>query len=252
MDGASLGIFEELHAHASGGALAQHLTRATETTFGSAGRAWLEHLTANTEGLARTLRERMDKAEAALVPEAALGQVQRVGRRFALVAMAGELATEAGLTDWPAGTATAAAHRCMNAWIEARPGGIGLTEGAQMLRQMRGWFALHGEARFTDWSRADDGHAPKTMNRAGWRKPIKTTTGLEEWTGVEWYCLPDVFRTEACKGFSERAGLRLLKERGHLHTEGKRPGFGCNASPPGADKCMVYRVRSSIFADCEE
>ena len=207
--GASLGIFEELHGHVSGGALSQHLTRATETTFGSAGRAWLEYLTANTDGLARLLRERMDKAEAALVPEAALGQVQRVGRRFALVAVAGELATEAGLTGWPVGTATAAAHRCLNAWIEARPGGTGLSEGAQMLRQMRGWFALHGEARFTDWSRADDDHAPKTMNRAGWRKPIKTTTGLEVWTGVEWYCLPDVFRTEACKGFSERAGLRL-------------------------------------------
>jgi putative DNA primase/helicase len=141
---------------------------------------------------------------------------------------------------------------CLNAWIEARPAGIGLAEEVQILRQVRGWFGLHGEARFTDWSRADDDHAPKTMNRAGWRKPVKTTSGMEELTGWEWFVLPDVFRTEACKGFNEKAVLRLLRDRGHLHTEGKRPGFGCSASPPGADKCMVYRVKSSILGDIDE
>jgi len=250
--GAGMGIFEELHGHANGGALSQHLTRTAETTFGTVGRAWLEHLTGNTEGLVRTLRERMDATEAELVPVSAAGQVQRVGRRFALVAVAGEMATEAGLTGWTTGAATAAVRRCMNAWIEARPAGIGLAEDTQMLRQMRGWFGLHGDARFTEWTRADDAHAPKTMNRAGWRKAVKTATGLDELVGWEWYVLPDVFRTEACKGFNERAALRLLKDRDHLHTEGRRPGFGCSASPPGAEKCMVYRVKSSILGDLAE
>jgi putative DNA primase/helicase len=248
--GRGCGVFEELHGHEGGGTLAQHLTRACETTFGTAGRAWLEHLTDGTDGLARLLRERMDATEAALVPELAAGQVQRVGRRFALVAVAGELATEAGITGWPAGTATEAARRCFNAWIEARPGGIGLTEDAQILRQARQWFGLHGEARFTDWSRADDDHAPKTMNRAGWRRAVKSTSGLDELVAWEWFVLPDVFRTEACKGYSERAVLRLLRERGHLMGEGKH--FGTRASPPGADKVTVYRVGSSILSDSEE
>lgn len=248
--GTGCGIFEELHAFEGGGALAQHLARTCETTFGTAGRAWLEHLTRRTDGLARLLRERMDSTEAKLVPEAAAGQVQRVGRRFALVAVAGELATEAGLTGWPAGTATEAARRCFNAWIEARPGGIGLTEDAQMMRQVRQWFGMHGEARFTDWSRADDDHAPKTMNRAGWRRAVKTATGLDELIGWEWFVLPDVFRAEACRGYSERAVLRLLRERGHLVGEGKH--FGTRASPPGADKVTVYRVKSSVLGDADE
>ena len=247
--GAGRGTFEELHEHETPGAFSQYLTRTTETTYGSAGRAWLEYLTGHTDGLMRSLRDRMDAIEPQLMPETAAGQVQRVGRRFALVAVAGEMATEAGMTGWPAGTATDAARRCFNAWIEARPGGIGLTEDAQMLRQMRGWFGLHGEARFTDWSRADDDHAPKTMNRAGWRRAIKTTTGMDELIGWEWFVLPDVFRTEVCKGFNERAALRLLRDREHLHTEGKREGYGCRAKPPGADGCMVYRVRSSILGD---
>jgi putative DNA primase/helicase len=193
----------------------------------------------------------MDRIERQFVPELASGQVQRVGRRFALVAAAGEMATEAGITGWPEGTATAAARRCFNAWIEARPGGIGMSETAQMLRQVRGWFALHGDARFVDWSRADDDHAPKTMNRAGWRKPIKTTHGIEELIGWEFFILPDVFRTEASKGFGERAALRLLDERGHLHRESAK-GFGCRASPPGAEKVTVYRIKSSILSEADD
>jgi len=249
---AGLGIFETLHEFDSGGALAQHLTRAAETTYGTPGRAWLEHLADSTEGLAATLRERMDRAAGRLVPETASGQVQRVGRRFALVAAAGELATEAGLTGWPPGTATDAAHHCLNAWIESRPGGIGLSEDAQIMRQLRQWFGAHGEARFTDWSRADDDHAPKTMNRAGWRRAIKTASGLEVLTGWEWFILPDVFRAEVCKGYSERAALKLLKDRGHLHTEPGRGGYTCKAKPPGADGVMVYRVQSSLLGDAEE
>lgn len=248
--GRGLGMFEELHGHESGGSLAQHLARSCEATFGAVGRAWLEYLTGRTDGLSRLLRERMDSTESSFVPELAAGQVQRVGRRFALVAVAGEVATDAGLTGWPAGTATGAARKCFNAWIESRPGGIGLTEDAQIMRQVRQWFGMHGEARFTDWSRADDDHAPKTMNRAGWRRAVKTTNGLEELIGWEWFVLPDVFRAEACKGYNERAVLRLLRERGHLIGEGKH--FGARASPPGADKVTVYRVRSSVLADAED
>ena len=88
-----------------------------------------------------------------------------------MVAAAGEMATEAGITGWPAGEAIDAARRCFNAWIEARPGGIGMSEDAQMLRQMRGWFGLHGEARFTRLEprrrrpRAED-HEPRRLAQA--------------------------------------------------------------------------------------
>ena len=245
--GAGLGIFEALHEFESPGALAQHLTRAAETIFGTAGRAWLEHLAGCTEGLMRELRDRMEPIALDLVPESAAGQVQRVGRRFALVAVAGEMATAAGITGWPEGEAMQAARRCFNAWIEARPGGIGQTEDALILRQSQGWFGLHGEGRMTDWSRADDDHAPKTLNRAGWRRPVKNSQG--EVTGWEWFILPEVFRAEVCKGYTERAVLRVLKERGHLHTEPGRGGYTCKAKPPGADGVMVYRVKSSLLAD---
>lgn len=238
--GRGLGVFDELHGHESGGALAQHLARACDSTYGAAGREWLEWLTANTEGLARTLRERMDQLEAALVPEAAVGQVQRVGRRFALVAAAGELATVAGVTGWPEGTATEAARRCFNAWLGSRPAGLGAAEDEQIMRQVRQWFAMHGEARFTDW-RSEAAGVPlhKTQNRAGWVRATKD--------GAQWFVLPDVFRAEICKGTSERVALKLLADRGHLQREGAH--FASRAAPPGIGKVSVYRIKSTLLAD---
>lgn len=249
--GAGHGLFEDLHGHDGANALSQHLKSTAESiTYGTPGRDWLLHLVERTEGLARLLRERMDAIEAQLVPEAASGQVQRVGRRFALVAAAGELATEAGLTGWPAGAASDGVRRCFNAWIEARPAGIGQSEDATMLRQIRGWFGAHGDARFTPWDRADDGHAPRTMHRAGWRRTTSQTSATEPMEGIEWFTLPDVFRSEICKGFSERAALRLLDRLGHLHTESR--GYTCNAQPPGAGRCQVIRVKSTLLAQGDD
>jgi putative DNA primase/helicase len=239
--GAGCGVFEELHGHESGGALAQHLARAGESTYGTAGRAWLEWLTAHTEGLARTLRERMDQLESELVPETAAGQVQRVGRRFSLVAAAGELATAAGVTGWPEGTATESARSCFNAWLGSRPAGLGAAEDEQIMRQVRQWFASHGEARFTDW-RSDAAEAVplhKTQNRAGWVRATKD--------GAQWFVLPDVFRSEICKGVSERAALKLLGDGGHLQREGAH--FASRAAPPGAGKVSVYRIKSTLLGD---
>ena len=253
--GAGLGIFETLHEFESGGALAQHLTRATERTFGTPGRVWLEWLTEHTDDLSSTLRKRMDAIEKQLVPDAATGQVQRVGRRFALIAAAGEMATEIGVTGWPEGEAIRAARACFASWIASRPGGIGLTEDAQMLRQARGWFALHGDARFKPWNRVDSDNKPNTPNMAGWRKEImgdehnESGQLMELPVSREYYVLPDIFRTEICKGYNEKAMLRLLADRGHLNRDGvhnKR-----TASPPGAAKCSVYRVFSSILGDAD-
>jgi putative DNA primase/helicase len=253
--GAGLGMFETLHEHSGGGSLAQHLARVTETTYGTPGRAWLEWLTQRTDGLSAKLRQRMEAVEIQFVPEAASGQVQRVGKRFALIAAAGELAIEAEVVKWPAGEAINAARACFNAWIASRAGGIGLTENAQMFRQARGWFGTHGDSRFKPWNRTDSDNKPSIPYMAGWRKEIMGDERNEAGALVsvavsrEWFVMPDVFRTEVCKGFNEKAVLRLLRERGHLHREGKRDGFGCSASPPGAEKTMVYRVKSSILGD---
>lgn len=251
--GAGWGAFDSPGDFESAGAMAQHLTRSTETNYGTAGRAWLLWLVDHTEGLSRTLREQVDRIERELVPEAAAGQVQRVGRRFALVAAAGEMATEAGVTGWPAGTATEAARRCFGDWLAVRRGGSGLSEEAEILRQVRQWLQAHGHtARCPNTERAGDDHAPQPINQAGWRKPNRTTNGLDEVESWEWLLYPEVFAAEVCKGLpgGDRAALLLLKRRGHLVPEGRH--LACRRSVRGIGKLTVYVVKSSILEDSGE
>jgi putative DNA primase/helicase len=248
--GRGYGAFDHPGEFGDPGALARHLNDAAGKVHGALGRAWLEHLTANVETLAHDLRQRIEAFEARAVPETASGQVQRVARRFALVAAAGELATAAGLTGWSEGEAQAATLCMFNAWLEARPAGTGNSETVAMLRQVRGWFEAHGEARFTDWDRAEDNHRPQTMNRAGWRKSIETERGMAEVEAVEWLVLPEVFRTEIAKGWSDRALLRLLADRDHLKRQ-KGNEYTSRVRVPGLGMTSVIRIRSTLLDEGE-
>lgn len=248
--GKGYGAFDHPGEFGDSGALARHMNDAAGKVHGTLGRAWLEHLTGNTDTLPRELRQRIEAFEGRAVPDAASGQVQRVARRFALVAAAGELATAAGLTGWSEGEAQAATLRMFNAWLEARPAGTGTSETVAMLRQVRGWFEAHGEARFTDWDRAEDNHRPQTMNRAGWRKSIETERGMAEVEAIEWLVLPEVFRTEIAKGWSDRTLLRLLADRDHLKRQ-KGNEYTSRVRVPGLGMTSVIRIRSTLLDEGE-
>lgn len=243
--GAGLGIFETLHGQEHGAALAQYLAKASEAQHGTAGRAFLEWAVSHAEALRDRTRAAVDRLAAQWVPEAASGQVDRVARRFAVVAAAGEMATEAGITGWPEGEATRAARACFEAWLASR-GSIGNAEEVQILRQVRRFLELHGEGRFTEWSRADDDHAPKTLHRAGFRRSVKDSAG--DTVGWEFYVFTETFRTEVCEGFDVKAVLRVLRDRGYLEPDKGRP-FDCKARLPGLGPTRCYRIKSAILDD---
>ncbi|HMM85074.1 DUF927 domain-containing protein [Azohydromonas sp.] len=100
------------------------LAGATEANHGHAGREWLRWCVDHADELRDDVRGGIERLAAQWVADGASGQVHRVGRRFALAAVAGELATDAGLTGWPQGEATAAARACFEAWLAARPEGV--------------------------------------------------------------------------------------------------------------------------------
>lgn len=262
--GMGLGAFEELHGHAGGAAFAKHVTHQAQAVYGAPGRAWLEWLTTNADALKASIRKSADALAAQLIPKDASGQVERVGARFALVGAAGELATAAGLTGWPAGESDAAAHACFNAWLAAR-GGVGNGEVVAMLRAVRRFLETHGEGRFSMWHRSADDHAPKTLQRAGVRRmlnadgePIKTNSqhgsefgdrmpaALGEGVSFEYFILAETFRAEVCQGFDYQAVARVLVEHGCLTPDGGRP-FDCRPRLPGLGHATCYRVTPAIF-----
>jgi len=262
--GRGMGAFENLHDREGGADFARHITGQAGTVYGATGRAWLQWLTENAEGLKQRIRQAADKLARQIVPEAAGGQVERVGARFALVGAAGELATSAGLTGWPPGEAEWAARECFNSWLAAR-GGIGDGEVSAMLRQVRRFLEAHGEGRFTWWHRAADDHNSKTLHRAGFRRmvndrgePIKTNSDhlseygdrmpatLGESVSVEYFVLTEVFRSEVCQGFDSGTVARVLLEHECLIRK-DADRFTIKERLPAMAPTWCYRIAPRIF-----
>ena len=99
--GVGMGASEDLHGYASGAAFSKRITDQPKPCDGAPGRAWLERLTTNTDTLKGSIRAKSNALAAQMIPKDSSGQVERVGARFALVGVAGEMATSAGLTGWP-------------------------------------------------------------------------------------------------------------------------------------------------------
>ena len=262
--GQGLGAFEDLHDFAGGAVFSSHLTREAYACYGAPGRAFIEWACANAEGLGKRLRTAVQAMTREWVPEGASGQVERVGARFALVGVAGELATEAGLTGWPAGESERGARACFDAWLAAR-GGAGNGEVTAMLRAVRRFLESHGEGRFTWWHRGADDHNAKTLHRAGYRrlmdksgKPVKNdaehqreygermTPADGEGVSTEYFVFAEVFRSEVCQGFDYQAVCRVLLEHQCLIPEAGRP-FDCKPRLPGMGNARCYRIAPALF-----
>lgn len=258
--GKGMGAFEELHGHEGGANFSRHLVGQAASVYGATGRAWLQWLTDNAGTIKPRIRAASNALALQIVPEAAGGQVERVGARFALVGAAGELATAAGLTGWAAGESDRAARECFNAWLAAR-GGIGNGETVAMLRQVRRFLEAHGDGRFTDCNRIEDDHAPKTLHRAGFRRTLNASgtpigkrvaaqyaheVTSRDGESVEYLVFSEVFKTELCQGFDPQAVARVLLEHECLIPE-KGRSFDCKPNFPGFGRPRCYRITARIF-----
>jgi len=246
-----MGVFAELHGFANPAQFADHLRDAAAMFHGTGMDAWLAWLVANRAELPERIRafklqyvERMLSEMAQ--PEAT---VRRVCDKFALVAVAGELAIDGGVLPWPPGVAVAATGKLFRNWVEAR-GGAGSQEESRLIEQVRDFLARHGESRFSDLHRANlgDDRAPRTVNRAGFVNRYRDSDGLarstvEDENGTrrtprrsEFYVFPEVFRNEICAGYEYRDAEKVLARvgvlipgRDRMTVKPRLPGF---ANPP--------------------
>lgn len=240
--------FETNHEHEGGAALSRFIEHSAALHYGHAGIAFLDHVAAEFEAVRGRLRDGLAAFRFAHVKESADGQIGRIADRFGLVATAGELATEWGITGWPQGWATQAAAACFLGMVKLRPGGWGSGEEAAMLRQVRTLIAEHREDWFPSWNRADEGdtHRPNAPRGVGWRKEI--TDAAADVTDMEFVCLPDPFRSMLCEGHDPERVAELLRRRGHLVSDNDGR-LTRSMRLPGLGKKRCYVVRSSILDD---
>lgn len=203
--GAGMGLFENIHNQISPAAMAITLKESTSQYYGAVGMAWLERIVANRQTIIPTISNLTKQFVDKVISQEATGQITRVARRFALVAAAGELATQFGLTGWQRGESFQAVHKCFQSWQETF-GTEGNREDRAIMAQVRAFFETYGTSRFDNVREPNN---ERIINRAGFYKTDDD--------GFRVYMvLPEVFKNELCKGFEPRMVTRILLNAGWI------------------------------------
>lgn len=226
-----LGIFDSLiEGFNEPAEQAESLMKACMTSYGTAGIAWLEFITSDKDGVEDKCRILIDEF-LNYYPRLS-SQARRVGRLFAVVSAAGELATQAGITGWVAGQATHSAKVCFENWLE-NYGRDGDHEERQILSQIRAFIQTHGESRFSNWG--SNGFYQKVNNRAGYIKDNNYLFFSESFA-------------EACQPFSVKKVVSVLKKYNLLKfNETDRDTFKIN-DKNGNKAGRYYYILSAILS----
>jgi uncharacterized protein (DUF927 family) len=225
--GKGMGLIEQLHDMPNSKELSDHLKRQASQHYGSVGAQWLEWVVSEREQ--GNLSSRIDDAIKAtmqwLLPNGGSGQVQRVATRFALVAVAGTLATKAGLTGWDVSEASNGVKVCFDNWLEGF-GGTGNKETSNIIAHVKGFIESHGASRFEQV----EGEPNRTVvNRVGF---YRSNGG-----GLEYLIMPEAFKRELCSGYDVKTVEGVLVEAGILKAGGdgrktQKPRVGALGSAP--------------------
>lgn len=244
--GAGLGCFSTLHGHNDGAAFANALDSATRSHYGTVFPEFIERVMRYRDALPKLLRDLSERFSDDVLSASAEGQARRVAHRFAIVATAGTLATEFGLTGWPADEAVNAARTCFRAWL-ARRGGESNSEDRAALRQVRVFLSRHSEGRFADWDRPgidSSERAPTKSDRVGYRRMVSEDAN----DGQEHFVFYETWREVVCAGLDAAAVGRLMVDRGYAErgTEATRPHV-VKVSIPAEGRRRVVHILPTIF-----
>lgn len=163
------------------------------------------------------------------------GVSSRAAGAFGLLAMAGELATEAGITGWQPGYSLEAIATCFALWQSER--GSLAPEDAAILEGVRSFIERHGDSRFSELVPTNPyylpaQHQPTVHQRAAY------------WSDVDdnrVFYFQKAELEEAAKGFDaktiaavlDKAGWLYEKETGRLAINKRVSGTICGTSKGG-------------------
>lgn len=235
--GKGLKTFDSLVLADTGAAQADKIKELSQAYYGVAGIAWLEHITSDKAATTATARQLVNdfmSNYSDLAPQA-----YRVAKRFAIVAAAGEIATQAGITGWQSGQATTAVMTCLDNWLD-NYGRDGEHEQRQIIEHIKAFIEQHGSSRFQPCHiHMHQDFETKITNRAGYHN---YDTG-------EYYFSTSTF-DEVCSPFNKSKVLQVLDEARLLNvTESDRKT--CRVSLPfKKNRTRVYAIKNDILS-CE-
>lgn len=260
-----LGIFNDSKGFAGGADLSDHFRKAVSKYHGSAFQEFINQLvTSDRKVITDFLIEGINKFKQETLGKNANGQVGRAAEKFAVVALAGELAGVFGLTGWKDDECRNAAKNQFKAWLNRR-GGTGNIEEMQILKHVASQIELFGEKYFRRWDKKHnddstiiDEHVPSRNELWGFRitEEIKSMANGNTTEHV-YLVTKQAFEAQLCKGFDHKRVARLLRsegililreselQRNRLCTREKLPGYGSKAQ-------QVYKFKSSALTEVIE
>jgi putative DNA primase/helicase len=143
------GAFDDLHSLSSGAELSHEIKAASAKHFGHAGLFFVERLVSLlVDQSSRLLDERLDLITDQVFKAGKTDDAQagRAAKKFAVFALAGELATDWGIVPWTSGEATDAASEVFGLWRQDF--GEGPSESRKILESVRDYIDQHGPNRF--------------------------------------------------------------------------------------------------------
>lgn len=190
------GCFDDLHGYPTGRAFADAIKKESARHYGHAGREYVARLIADSRDFPGEYAATRDLPQFVTRDEIE----GRAASTFALIGMAGELATEYGIVDWPEGKALNTSIWAFQAWKFFR--GEGQTETRQILQGITDFLSAHGDSRFSEL-----GSQHGIINRAGyWRKSGDEVQYLFHAAGLR----------EAAQGFDFNRVLDALEDQGWI------------------------------------
>ena len=199
------GVFEELHGFKDGAALSNYLKSATRQHYGTALIPFLKKLisdiqTNGTESLRQQFKTIREKLTPDVVADPAVG---RVIERFAVVALAGELAIGFEVLPVPTGEPFVAAKVLLQTWLDLR-GGTGSHDLKQALERVESILRENYHSGLVELDYSKDAKDSPRGAFLGYRK------------GNEILILPSVYRDQLCQGVDRKLLTQELIAKGWL------------------------------------
>lgn len=237
IDQTEYGLFDQIDFAEDGAKQSRLLVERSNQFYGVAGMAWLNYLTTNKDDAISQAKKLLGQYNAELIGEHTQGHIIRVANAFALIAVAGELATQAGITGWQTGTALNAVKTVFNAWVNDFEY-VGDYQTKEYILHVKAFFEANESSRFEAIT-PDPDQIEKIINRVGYWK-IENGEKL-------FLVLPEQFKNEVCKGHDNRKVAKaLLIEKLLEHDTGKTSKTVRIPSKKNAVK--VYAVKEAIFS----
>jgi len=161
-DGRAYGIFDNLDGAIDAASFAKELNESAARACGHAGPAFVSKLTELSEDITTFLKHNVEVYTSLILKGVDISEISfspRVAEQFAIVALAGEMATRFGLTGWKELTAIAAASEMFRTWIVGQHNPLSRSE---ILRRIQ-------EAVVTYDARLQEEGASPVKNKFGWQ-----------------------------------------------------------------------------------